>query len=211
MRTAIYGSRPDGHARVIIELLAGGDDLELVGLLDDFPENAQRSIAGLPVLGDAHDPGLLRDRGIEAVVFGFGAAAGRVAAIERLVAAGVELPVVVHPSATVAASAHLGAGCQVLASAVVGPGAELGRGVLLNSGAIAEHDTRIADGAVIYSGAVLTGRVTIGTEAEVGAGAVIVPDVQVGNRSRIGAGAVVVRDVPDDVTVFGVPAMATHP
>ena len=44
MRTAVFGSRPDGHARVVIELFGNSPGMEFVGLIDDFPENAEHEI-----------------------------------------------------------------------------------------------------------------------------------------------------------------------
>jgi UDP-perosamine 4-acetyltransferase len=206
VRAVIYGSRPDGHARVVFELFSDVAGLELVGLIDDEAENAEHAVAGLSVIGGGDELARLRREGIEAVVLGFGAGRGRGRVVERVIEAGLELPVLVHPAAIVAGSARLGIGSQVLPGAVIGPGAALGRGVLVNSGAIVEHDCRLDDGAVIYSGAVLAGRVSAGADSEIGAGAVIVPDVQVGRVARVGAGAAVVVDVPAGVTVVGVPA-----
>jgi UDP-perosamine 4-acetyltransferase len=206
MRTAVFGSRPDGHARVVIELLCAAADVELVGLIDDYPENAARTIEGLAVIGTSYDLHRLRAEGLEAVVLGFGAARGRAAVLAALEDAALQLPVLVHPTAFVAPSAELGPGCQLLPRAHVGPGAKLGRGVLVNTSAIVEHDVDLGDAAVIDPGAVVGGRATIGGEAEVGSGAVVLPDVRVGVGAVVGAGSVVTRDVSENHTVVGVPA-----
>lgn len=205
MKTALYGSRPDGHAKVIVELAAEDGSLELVGLFDDFPENAQRKVRDLSVIGD--DLATLRSQAaVDAVVLGFGASQGRAAAIERIAAAGYALPALVHRSAHVCASAEIGVGTQVLALSYVGPDARIGRGVLVNTGAIVEHDCAVEDGAVIAPGATLCGRVRVGSEAAVGAGATILPDVSLGPRCVVAAGALVREDVPAETLVSGVPA-----
>jgi UDP-perosamine 4-acetyltransferase len=208
MRAVVYGSRPDGHARVVIELFADVPHLELVGLIDDYPGNAAHEIGGLSVVGGRGDLRRLAGEGVEAAIFGFGAARGRAAVLAAVDDAGLELPVLVHPTAYVAASAQLGSGCQLLPRAHVGPGARIGRGALVNTGAIIEHDVEVADAAVIDPGAVLAGRVSIGSEVEVGCGAVVLPDVKIGARAVVGAGAVVTRDVKEGETVVGVPARA---
>lgn len=213
MRAVVYGSRPNGHARVVVELFGENAGLEFVGLVDDVPENADRRIGSLAVLGTGADLSRLAREGVGAVVLGFGAARRRAAVLAAVEAAGLALPVLVHPTAQVAASATLAPGCQVMARAVVGVGAVLGRGVLVNSGAVVEHDAQLHDAAVADPGVVVTGRAVVGAETELGSGAIVLPDVRIGARAIVGAGAVVTRDVADGVTVVGVPARphaATH-
>jgi acetyltransferase EpsM len=206
MRVALYGSRIDGHANVVLELFAGSPEIEVVGLIDDWSENADRRIGELGVIGRNADLVRLAEEGLEGVLLGFGAAQGRGDAVSAIEAAGLALPTVVHSSAHVAASATLAAGVQVLPNASIGPNAQVGRGGLINTGAIVEHDVIVGDYSVIDPGAVLTGRVTIGRSVEIGSGAALIPDVEVGSEATVGAGAVVTRPVPGGVTVVGVPA-----
>lgn len=204
MRAAVYGSRPDGHAKVVIDLFA--EEYEFVGLLDDWPENAGRKIGAFGVIGGIADLGRLAAEGLEAVVLGFGAASGRGAILDAIEAAGLALPTLVHPTAFISTSATLASGAQVMPQASIGPGARVGRGVLVNTGATLDHDVVVADGSVIDPGAVLTGRVRIGSEVEVGSGAILIPDSVVEDGATVGAGAVVVRPVAAGTTVVGVPA-----
>lgn len=206
MRTLVYGSRLDGHARVVVEVFGDAAGLDFVGLIDDGVENRDNRVGDLQVLGGREELHVLAGQAADAVALGFGAARGRLAALAAAEAAGLSLPVLVHPTAYVAPSATLGAGCQVLPHAVVGVGAALGRGVLVNSGAIVEHDARIADGVVIDPGAVLAGRVVVDEEAEIGSNATVRPDARIRAGAVVGAGAVVVSDVAPGSTVVGVPA-----
>ncbi len=207
MRVVICGSRPDGHAKVVLELLARPAGLEVVGLIDDWAENAGRRIGSLEVLGGVADLGrLAAERDLGGVLLGFGAARGRAGIAAAAEAAGLALPTLVHPSARVTESAELAAGVQVLPNAAIGPDARLGRGALVNTGAIVEHDVEVGEGSVIDPGAVLTGRVRIGREVEIGSGATLIPDAEVGDGATVGAGAVVVRPVVAGQTVVGVPA-----
>jgi sugar O-acyltransferase (sialic acid O-acetyltransferase NeuD family) len=206
MRVVVYGSRPDGHANVVLQVLLDAADLEVVGLIDDWPENAGRTIGALEVLGGSADLTRLAGEGVDGVLLGFGAAKGRGAIVRAVEAAGLALPILVHPSARVTASATLAAGAQVLAGAYIGPNAQLGRGALLNTGAIVEHDVRLGDCSVVGPGAVLAGRVRVDESVEVGSGAVLIPDVEVSAGATVGAGAVVTRSVAAGATVVGVPA-----
>ena len=203
---AIYGSRPDGHARVIWETLLADSEHEVWGLLDDHPANASRGFCGLSVIGAGSSLPELASSGLEGVVLGFGTAAGRSAIADRVRAAGLSLPTLVHPTAEIARSAELAAGVTVMARAVIGPGVRLGCGVLINTAADVEHDAAVGGGAVIGPGAVVAGRAAIGDDAELGAGAIVLPDAFVGASAVIGAGAVVLRRVAGGETVVGVPA-----
>jgi UDP-perosamine 4-acetyltransferase len=204
MRLVVYGSRADGHANVVLNLFGGEN--EFIGLLDDWPENAGRTVAGLKVVGGTADLSRLVAEGVEGVVLGFGAAVGRRNVLDAIEAAGLRLPTLVHPTAFVAASASLEPGAQVMPRASIGPNARVGSGVLVNTGAILDHDVVVDRASVIDPGAVLTGRVRVGSEVEVGSGAVLIPDSVVGDGATVGAGAVVVRPVAAGTTVVGVPA-----
>jgi sugar O-acyltransferase (sialic acid O-acetyltransferase NeuD family) len=207
MRVLVYGSRPDGHANVVTELAAEDAELELVGLVDDYPANLERTVQGLKVLGTGDDLEQLRDRAdVAGLILGFGESRGRAEIVERTLAGGLALPALVHRTAYVCESAQLGDGAQVLALAYVGPDAKVGAGVLVNTGAIVEHNATLADGAVVSPGATICGRVHVGRDATVGAGATILPDVTIGARATVGAGALVREDVSEGTLVGGVPA-----
>jgi sugar O-acyltransferase (sialic acid O-acetyltransferase NeuD family) len=206
----IYGSRPDGHARVVLETFVSDGGFEIVGLLDDEPANIDRKISSTTVVGSRADLGRLAGEGVEGVLLGFGGAQGREAVATAIHGAGLALPILVHASAYVSSSATLAAGTQVLPHATVGPGTRIGRAVLLNTGVIVEHDAAIGDFSVIDPGAVIAGRASIGASVEIGARAVVLPDISVGNCAFVGAGAVVTRSVPAGETVAGVPARQLH-
>lgn len=210
MKVVIYGSRADGHASVVLDAFVAGSDFEVVGLLDDWPENSGRRIGSLKVIGGSDELPALAVDGVEGVLLGFGAARGREAIVRAIDAAGLAMPTLVHSSAHVSAAALLAEGVQVLPRAHVGPGAEVGRGALVNTGAIVEHDNRIGECAVVDPGAVLAGRVSIGSSVEIGSGAVLIPDVEVGAGATVGAGAVVIGPVAEGETVVGVPARSIN-
>ena len=131
---------------------------------------------------------------------------GRRRLFEAILAAGGELPPLVHPAATVSPSAQIGAGVILSAGVVVQQDARIGRFSILNTACSIDHDNVVGEGVSIAPGAHTAGGVTIGDDAFIGLGAVIIGRVTVGRRATVGAGAVVVRDVPDGVTVVGNPA-----
>ncbi len=205
-RVAIYGSRPDGHAKVLADLFGDGAEIAIAGLIDDLAENRDRTVRGLRVIATGAELDGLAERGIAGVILGFGDAGGRAAALQRVREAGLALPPIVHATAFVSPSAAVEEGAQILAGAYVGPDAYLGPGTLVNTRAIIEHDCRLEAAAVVAPGAVLLGRTQIGAGASIGANATVLPDRIVGARAVVGAGAVVTREVSAGALVVGVPA-----
>ena len=206
-RYAIWGSA--GHAKVLASLIAlrGG---KVVALFD------QREVAsvlpGVPIyVGDEGferwadaTESLHEVRGLVAIGGSHGR--DRMAIQQRFVLRGLRVEAIVHPDASVCATACLGAGTQVLAQAVVAADAQVGQACIVNHCASVDHECRIGDGAHLAPGATLCGLVTLHQNVMVGAGAVVLPRLTVGENSIIGAGAVVTRDVPANVVVVGNPA-----
>ena len=124
MKALLYGSRSDGHAKVVVDLAAADGEIELVGLVDDHPENAGREVRDLRVVGTGTELRTLRSEHAGALLLGFGENVGRAEIVSRAAAAGFELPKLVHESARISPSAELGDAVQVLALAYVGPDAE---------------------------------------------------------------------------------------
>lgn len=140
------------------------------------------------------------------VAIGGGRGADRRAIGAELHAAGLDLPVLVHPRAFVCAGVRLGPGSQVLGMACVAAGVTVGAGCIINHTASVDHECRLGDGVHIAPGATLCGCVEVGDDVFVGAGAVVLPRVRLGHGATVGAGAVVTEDVEPECTVAGIPA-----
>ncbi len=124
----------------------------------------------------------------------------------KLEASGLVTLTAQHPSAFVASSAAIGAGCQILAHATVCVDTSLGRGVIVNTAASVDHECVIGEGSHICPGARLAGCVTLGKFVTIGTGAVVLPRINIGDGAVVGAGAVVIRDVAPGQVVVGNPA-----
>ena len=205
-----------GHAAVVTES-ARAAGFVVLGFLSD-PASADASavepatgedplVTGLKRLGAISDFAAVLSQHRHAH---FHAAVGDGALREKWLAhiqtKDVQIPPVIHPSATVSTSAKIAEGTFIGPHAVVNARAVVGRGAIVNSGAIVEHDCVIAPFAHIAPGCVLSGGVRVGKATLVGAGSVIIPKVTVGAGCTLAAGAVAIADVPDGATVMGVPA-----
>jgi len=204
----MVGAGPGSLPRIVAEALAAGG-APLAGYLD-VGADPQPPTAPLPRLGDERrlgDPDFLAAYDLVVAVQG----RGRRAICEAILERGGALPVVRHPTATVSATASIGAGTILSAGVIVQQDARVGRFCVLNTGCTVDHDNVVGDSVSIAPGVHTAGRVTICDEAFIGLGAVIINGVTVGRRASVGAGAVVVRDVPEGVTVVGNPARPLPP
>lgn len=208
MEYVLWGSA--GHAKVLASLIAlrGG---RVIALFDSDPQS-HSSLAGVPLIigesGFVHwikavwNPKELR--GLAAI--GGNRGRDRLTVQELFRTYGLRIEPLVHPSASVCATASLGAGTQVLAQAVVAADARVGEACLINHRAAVDHECIIEDGVHLAPGSTLCGCVKVGNNVMIGAGAVVLPRVNIGARTIVGAGAVVTRDLRADVIAFGNPA-----
>lgn len=213
-KIVIIGTGSEG--RIVLDALQeAGEHRDVVGFLDaclptgEEPQVRRGSpplLMGLPVLGDAEEMNSLRKKGVSGAVIAFGDNARRAELAEHALAIGWELVPVKHPSAVVARSAKIGAGCILHAGCVIGVEAILGKCVIVNTLASVDHDCVVDDFAQIAPGAHLAGRVRLGRGAFVGIGASIRQGMTVGDGATVGMGAAVVAPVPAGVVVGGVPA-----
>jgi UDP-N-acetylbacillosamine N-acetyltransferase len=201
----IWGA--SGHARVVIDAVRLDGRFRPVALLDDRPDGARPDeLDGVPVIGGRECLAELRARGVSSLIVAFGKCEPRLAAADTALAAGFALATIVHPRATIARNATIGAGSFVAAGAVINPGTTIGSSVIVNTSASIDHDCTIGDGAHICPGVVIAGSVTVGRAAWLGVGCVVSNGLAIGTGSTVGAGAVVIRDIPAGVVAYGVPA-----
>ncbi|MGQ0745108.1 MAG: biotin/lipoyl-containing protein [Acidimicrobiales bacterium] len=202
----IYGA--GGHGQTLADLIETvnarpgpgrpGMIVAVLAFVDQGLEPGTR-VEGTPVLGGDDILDDLLPNGVMLAANGVGGIArpaDRVAAHHRLVAAGLALPVLVHPSAVVEPTAQMGDGCQILARAYVGSSARLGAGCLVNTAAVVSHGCHIGDHVNLSPGCLLAGDVTVGEGALFGMGVTVNLGVTVGPGARIGNSAVIKSDVP---------------
>jgi sugar O-acyltransferase (sialic acid O-acetyltransferase NeuD family) len=199
VKTPLYVFGAGGHGKVVAEAARAGSRYDLRGFVDHDRARWGTEWAGVPIQGDldALEPGA-------AIALGVGENRRRGEVVREL--ADRRLATVIHPSATIAETARLGAGTFVGPQAVVHADAQVGRACIVNTGAIVEHDCRLGDYVHVSPRATLGGNVTVGEGAHLGLGAVLLPGLSVGAWTTLGAGAVMVESLPERVTAIGVPA-----
>jgi sugar O-acyltransferase (sialic acid O-acetyltransferase NeuD family) len=112
----------------------------------------------------------------------------------------------IAPSAFVAGTSKLGAGCVIYPGCFVGHNAVLGDRVFALAGAIINHDDVLEDGVTVCSNASLAGFVHIEADTYLGQACAVRQYLRIGQGSVVGMGAVVVSNVPANSIMVGNPA-----
>ncbi len=201
MRMAILGA--SGHGKVIADMALLLGYADVIFFDDAWPRKS--CVGRWPIMGDTET---LLDTitDFDAVFVGIGNNRFRLEKYATLMANGVPLVSLVHPTAVVSNFAQIGMGSLICAGAVISVDATLGNAIIVNTSATVDHDCRLADGVHIAPGANLSGDVHVGASSWIGVGACVKQGVRIGSEVMVGAGAVIISDIPDGATVAGNPA-----
>lgn len=103
----------------------------------------------------------------------FGNNEGRLQWLERLEAAGANIPTIIHETAYVSPEASVEHGTVVLPKAIINTGVVVNKGCIINCGAIIDHGCVIEEGVHICLGAIVKAENRIPKCMKVEAGVVI--------------------------------------
>jgi sugar O-acyltransferase (sialic acid O-acetyltransferase NeuD family) len=177
---------------------------EVTAFLHDISRSPIDGIdLGAEIRGPAeeYEPG-----GEELLAVGLGEPGPRRELADELIARGARLATVVHPTAWVAPTAHLGRGVVIAPFAFVGPGARIDDLSVLNTHSSVGHDSVVGRCCVLSPYAVIGGWARLQDGAFLATHAVLTPRKTVGAGSAVSAGSVVFRDVPPGSLAMGNPA-----
>ncbi|AVK82797.1 sugar acetyltransferase [Lysinibacillus sp. B2A1] len=193
-----------GHASVLVETLLMLN-YEILGFTS--PEK-QQNVFGLTYLGN--DEAILSFSPSEIeLVLGIGTvnfSKIRQKIYLRFRQQGFKFADVIHPTAIIAPSVHLGEGVQIMAGTVLQTHVHIADNTIVNTGAIIDHNSKIGAHTHIAPGTKISGGVDIGDLTHIGTGATIIQSINIGNQCVVGAGAVVIKNILHAQKVHGVPA-----
>lgn len=176
----------------------------VLGFIDDNPEQHGRMLCDLPVLGGFDWLRAKRRRKLQALC-AVGAPRTRKLLVDRATGMGIEFCTVVHPAAHVSRWVEIGPGTIITGGSILTTQIKIGSHVLLNLNCTVGHDTVIGPFCTMNPGCNISGCVRLGEGVDMGTGAVIIQGKSIGDWSVIGAGAVVTDNIPSHVTAVGVP------
>lgn len=176
------------------------------GFLDDDPDRLGESVHGLPVLGPCAAVAEHPDAQVVACVASPDDPLRRLELTERLGLPAERYATLVHPQATVADTAAIGAGSVIHANTVLTADISVGRHVAAMPSVVLTHDDTVEDGVTFGAGARVAGAVRIERGAYVGAGALLRERIVIGAGAVVGMGAVTTRSIPPGEVWYGSPA-----
>jgi sugar O-acyltransferase (sialic acid O-acetyltransferase NeuD family) len=198
----------------VVQRLAATPSAEawtVLGWVDEDPARKGELVEELPILGPPGD--VCREFGGQGIWFH--GAVGDNFHRRRLTGifeqAGFQPATLIDPSAAIAASAQIGAGCYIAAQASIAPRARIGRHVMVNLGASIGHHSQCGDFCQVCPGGRVSGRALLGEGAFVGSNGVVAPRVSVAEWATVAASSLAVQNVPARATAIGVPARSLVP
>lgn len=196
-----------GLAREVLATVRAGSAWTVLGFLDDNPARHGQRLDGVPVLGPVE---LVASQYPDAAVVICTASTADQTS-RRRIAGRLGLPpqryaTIVHPSASIAAGAELGAGSVFMAFVAVTAPQTIGAHVVAMPNTTITHDDRVGDYVTFASAATLSGGVSVGEAAYLGSGSLVREGLSIGAEALIGMGAVVLGDVPPGEVWVGSPA-----
>lgn len=193
---------------VIEALIAAGEPLQILGVIDAAPRDAdldQLAKRRVAYLG-TEEEWLSDAAGDELYVVAVGNPFVRRRVADRFTDVGFRPATLIHPNAVIGSQARIGQGVVITAGVQVSTNVRIGDHVHLNPASIIGHDATLSDFVSVNPGAIVSGNVTVETGVLLGAGSVVLQGLAVGAGATVGAAACVTKDVEMGATVVGVPA-----
>ena len=176
-----------------------GESYNIIGYLDDNPDNYHRYSFSAPLLGSIKDHEIRKDC---SYLIGIANLAYRRTIVEGYLDKDAEFISYIHPESFISKSAEIGQGAVISYHCNIGPNARIGRFSLVNARASISHDCEIGDFNFIGPNVCFSGFSKVGDENLFGINSATIPGIEIGSRNKIAAGMTLDKNVEDGSTVF---------
>jgi len=171
----------------------------IVGFLDDNPENYSNYTFSAPLLGGIGDHEIQSDC---EYIMGIANLEYRKKFVKLFLERGARFCTYIHPDTFISESAKIGRGAVISYHCNIGPNAVVGDFTMVNARASIAHDARVGRYNFIGPNVCLSGFTVVGDENLFGINSATIPGINIGDRNKIAAGMTLDKNVANDSTVF---------
>ena len=193
-----HGAELDDYIRYGNET-GKGEALDILGYLDDNPQNYHSYSFSAPLLGSIKDHEVRSDC---FYIIGIADLKYRRKIVESFLEKGAEFISYIHQESFVSDSATIGTGTIISYHCNIGPNAKVGEFTLVNARASISHDCEVGVYNFIGPNVCLSGFTKVGDDNLFGINSATIPHIEIGSRNKIAAGMTLDKNVDDDSTVF---------
>ena len=205
MKSVIIGSGTYGQVYLTYLRESG---VEVVGFLDDNPEEHGKLYDGVPVLGNRDLLKTLHEtHGVRNVYCPIGNNPIRVELLEYAASLGYKTPNYIHPSVIISPNVEIGDGVYILMGSMIMPYTKIDNYTMVSMNVCVAHHSYLKKGVFLSTGVNFGASIVAEEYAYCGISSTIMTGLHyLGKDCLIGAGAVVIKDVPVGAVMAGVPA-----
>lgn len=148
-----------GHAKVVLDAILKTGDYEVIGFADDHLFSGMEVTEGYSVITNTNSLNDFKDC-FDRFVVAIDDNKSRCTLYQNLINE-YEPATIIHPDASIATSAEIGAGTVILAQAVINSHVQIGVNCLINSLCLIDHGTIIGEHSHIAQGTIIGSEVHI--------------------------------------------------
>jgi len=194
-----------GHGAEIDDYIATMNSLqkknriEIIGYIDDNPENYSSYQLSGPLLGDIRSHEIQKNC---EYIIAIGKPDIRQQIVSSFVEKGAVFASLIHPTTMISASAVIGRGNVIAPMVNLGPNVKIGDFNLLNARLSIGHDSVLGNFNFVAPNVSLSGHTSVGNNNIFGINSATIPGITIGSSNKIAAGMVLDKNVGDQSTVF---------
>ncbi len=176
---------------------------EILGFIVEKEYLCSKSINNYPILGDLDWFDENKEVGC---VIAIGDTKSRKRIADFLEEKGILFYNAIHPLAILSDFVHIGKDVIIGAGSYISVNAVIKNHIVINCHSNIGHDAILENYCSIMTNVTISGKNHIEEGVYVGSGATLIEQITIGKWTTVGAGATVMINIPNDVTVFGMPA-----